>query len=190
MGELSLERGDPVARQAAVGLDLGLARARSDPAADPAAEPLEVRPQAAHPREVVLELRELDLELALGGVRVGGEDVEDDRGAVDHRDPERGLEVALLARRELVVARDQVRVRATELVLQLLELARAEIGVRMRVLAVLDELPDAGDAGGPQQLVAARRGRRPRGREAPRSGTRADGRGPAAPVLRALNWTR
>ena len=75
-------------------------------------EPLEVRPQAAHPREVVLELRELDLELALGAVRVRGEDVEDDRRAVDHRDPERRLEVALLARRELVVAGDEVRVGA------------------------------------------------------------------------------
>ena len=76
------------------------------------AEPLEVGPQAPHPREVVLELGELDLELALGGVGVGGEDVEDDRGAVDDRDAERRLEGALLARRELVVAGDQVRVRA------------------------------------------------------------------------------
>ena len=76
MGEPALQRGDPVARQPAVGLDLRLARA---PGADAAAEPLEVRPQAAHPREVVLELRQLDLELALGAVGVGGEDVEDDR---------------------------------------------------------------------------------------------------------------
>jgi hypothetical protein len=42
-----------------------------------------VRPQAAHAREVVLELRELDLELALGRVGVVGEDVEDDRRAID-----------------------------------------------------------------------------------------------------------
>ena len=97
------------------------------PSIRPGAEPLEVRPQAAHPREVVLELRQLDLELALGAVRVRGEDVEDDRGAVDHRQPERRLEVALLARRELVVAGDEVRVRARELGLQLLELAGAEV---------------------------------------------------------------
>ena len=67
-------------------------------------------PQAAHPREVVLELRELDLELALGGVGVVGEDVEDHRGAVDHGHAERLLEVALLARRQLVVDGDQVGV--------------------------------------------------------------------------------
>ena len=100
VAELALQRRDPVARQPAVGLDLRLARsAGADAAVDaPGAEPLEVRPQAAHPREVVLELRELDLELALGGVRVRGEDVEDDRGPVDHREAERRLEVALLAR--------------------------------------------------------------------------------------------
>ena len=67
-------------------------------------------PQPAHAREVVLELGELDLELALGRVGVVGEDVEDDRRAVDHRHAERLLEVALLARRQLVVAGDQVGV--------------------------------------------------------------------------------
>ena len=121
--------------------------------ADAAAEALEVRPQAAHAREVVLELGELDLELALGAVRVPGEDVEDHRRAVDDRDPELLLEVALLARRELVVAGDDVRVRALGGLLDLLELARAEVGVRVRLLAVLDDLPDDGDARGAQQLV-------------------------------------
>ena len=45
---------------------------------------------------------------ALRGVR--GEDVEDHGGAVDDGDPELLLEVALLARAELVVAGDHVRV--------------------------------------------------------------------------------
>ena len=75
------------------------------------AEALEVRPQPAHAGHVVLELRELDLELALGRVRVVGEDVEDDGGAVQHRHVELLLEVALLARRQLVVGGDEVRVR-------------------------------------------------------------------------------
>ena len=78
-------------REPAIGLDLRLARA---PRADSAAEALEVGPEPAHPREVVLELGELDLQLALGRVRVVGEDVEDDRGSVDHRHAERLLEVA------------------------------------------------------------------------------------------------
>ena len=76
-----LEQGDAAAREAAVGLELRLARAAR---ADAAAEPLEVLPEAAHPRQVVLELRELDLELALGADGVLGEDVEDQLRAVDH----------------------------------------------------------------------------------------------------------
>ena len=95
MAKLPPKRGDPVAREAPVRLDLGLARAPgADAAIDAAgAEALEVGPEAAHPREVVLELRELDLELALGRVRVVGEDVEDHGRAVDHRHVERRLEV-------------------------------------------------------------------------------------------------
>ena len=110
----ALERRDAVAREPAVGLDLRLARAARADAADAAAgaETLEVRPQAAHAGHVVLELGELDLHLALGRVGVAGEDVEDHRGAVEHRHVELGLEVALLARRELVVGDDDVRVRA------------------------------------------------------------------------------
>ena len=69
-------------------------------------------PQAPHAGEVVLELGQLDLELALGAVGVVGEDVEDHGGAVDHRHAERRLEVSLLARSELVVAGDQVGVAA------------------------------------------------------------------------------
>ena len=145
MGQATLERRDPVARQPAVGLDLGLAGTAR---ADPAAEALQMRPQAAHPRQVVLQLGELDLELALGGVGVGGEDVQDDRGAIDDRDAERGLQVALLARGQLVVACDQVGVGGRYLALELIELAGAEVGVGMGLVAALDQLADGGDAGG------------------------------------------
>ena len=63
---------------------------------------------------------------SLPSARVGvvGEDVEDHRGAVDHRHAERRLEVALLARRELVVAGDQVGVAGADLRLQLASLPR------------------------------------------------------------------
>ena len=148
------QRGDPVARQAAVGLDLRLARAaRREAAARHAAEALEVRPQPAHAGQVVLQLRELDLELALGRVGVGGEDVQDGRRPVDDADPELLLQVALLARGQLVVADDDVGVGGLGGVLDLLELARAEVGVGVRLVAVLDGLADDGDARGAQQLA-------------------------------------
>ena len=149
---------DAVARQPAVGLDLRLARA---PGADTAvhaagAEALEVRPEPAHAREVVLQLRKLDLELALGRVRVVGEDVEDDRRPVDDRDAERFLDVALLARQQLVVTGDQVRVRVLDGAFQLLELAAPEVTVGVGLLAPLDELAHSRDAGRAEQLAQLR----------------------------------
>ncbi len=66
--QATAQRGDAVAGEAAVGLDLGLPRS---PRADPAAEALQVAPQAPHAREVVLELGELHLELSLSGWRRG-----------------------------------------------------------------------------------------------------------------------
>jgi hypothetical protein len=112
-----------------------------------------VRPQPAHAREVVLQLRELDLELALGAVGVVGEDVEDDGRAVDDRQAQLALQVALLTRRELVVDGDDVGVGRLRGDLDLLDLARPQLGVGVRLVAVLDRLPDDRDAGRAQQLA-------------------------------------
>ena len=49
-------------------------------------------------RYVVLQLRQLDLELAFGGVRMLGEDVENHGGAIDHAHLEPIFEMALLSR--------------------------------------------------------------------------------------------
>ena len=147
------ERRDAVPCQAAVRLDLRLARA---PGADAGAEPLEVRPEAAHAGEVVLELGQLDLELALRRAGVVGEDVEDDRRAVDHRHVELLLHVALLARQQLVVAGHQVRPRGFDLALHLVELASPQIAVWVRAVAPLHDLPGHRHAGGAQQLAQLR----------------------------------
>src|SRR5205807_2046237 len=145
------QRGDAIAGQAAVGLDLRLARA---PGADAAAQPLQVRPQAAHARQVVLELGQLHLQLPVGGVGVVGEDVEDHRGAIDHGDAQRLLQGALLAGGELVVAGHEVRVRVGDRRPQLAHLARAHVAVGMGVdepkqaggLAYREAGPPAGEA--------------------------------------------
>src|SRR5204862_1022031 len=98
--EAVLEQRDATACETPVGLELRL----TGPArADPAAEALEVLPHAAHAREVVLELRELDLQLPLGADRVLREDVEDQLGAVDDAGLQRVLERPLLRWFELVV---------------------------------------------------------------------------------------
>ena len=153
--EAPAQRRDAVAGKAAVGLDLRLARAPgADAAVHPArAEALEVGPEAPHPREVVLELCELNLQLAFRRVRVRGENVEDDRRAVDHRDLELGLKVALLPRRQLVVDGHEVRVGPLDSLLQLDELAAPEIAVGVGLRAVLDHRPGRRHAGCAQQLA-------------------------------------
>ena len=91
--QAAAKRRDAVARKAAVGLDLGLARAAdADAAAATRRRGARGASTAAHAGQVVLELRELDLQLALGRVRVLGEDVED-TGGTAHPGPisNRGL---------------------------------------------------------------------------------------------------
>ena len=99
-------------------------------------------PQPAHPREVVLELRELDLELALGADSVLGEDVEDQLGAVDDARLESVLEAPLLHGRELVVDDQGLGGGTLEGLLKLDELALADVRARVGPLAVLHELAD------------------------------------------------
>ena len=148
--EAVLQQRDPPPRQPAVGLELALARA---PRADAAAEPLEVLPHAAHAREVVLELRELDLELALARDGVLREDVEDQLRPVDDARVQGVFESPLLRRRELAVDDEHLRARVVERRLQLLELPLAHVRARVRLRPVLNELADGVDARGPGQLV-------------------------------------
>src|SRR4029453_7602318 len=109
---------------------------------DAAPEALQVLPQSAHPREVVLELRELDLELALGADRVLGEDVEDQLRAVDDARLEDVLGAALLDGRQLVVDDQGLGRRVLEGVLELRQLALADVRARVGPLAMLHELAD------------------------------------------------
>ena len=84
---------------------------RAEPGADAAALLRQLGGgAAAQPGQAVAQQGQLDLRLALEGVGVLGEDVEDHRGAVDRRAPEQLLQVVLLRRRELVVEHDRVGV--------------------------------------------------------------------------------
>ena len=76
----SLEAVDAHADPPAIGLELGLAGAAG---ADAAAEPRQLGADADQARQQVLQLRQLDLQLAFAGARAAGEDVENQLRAID-----------------------------------------------------------------------------------------------------------
>src|SRR5699024_11425269 len=128
-------RGPPAAR------DLRLARtARADAlaAGDATARlPGHRLAPAAQARQEVLELRELHLCLALPGLRVLREDVQDERDAVDDLHLDDVLEAAPLTGRELRVDDHGVGADGRDDVPQLTGLAAAEVRSRIRLVALL-----------------------------------------------------
>ena len=134
---------------AAVGLELRLTgAARADSCADrshAAAETLEVLPHAPHPRQVVFELRELDLELALGAPGVLSEDVEDQLRPVDDACLERIFKRSLLRGVELVVDEQYFGPGFFVLPLELFELSLAHVRSALWPRTMLYELPDGFD---------------------------------------------
>src|SRR5207247_1609222 len=111
-----------------------------------ASQSLEVLPHASHPRQVVFELGEFHLELALGRHRVLGEDVQDQLSPVDDARLERVLESPLLRRVELVVHEQDLRAGTAEGMLELLELSLAHVRAPVRASALLDQLRNGLDA--------------------------------------------
>ena len=103
-------------------------------------------PHAAHAREVVLELRQLDLELPFGRDRVLREDVEDELRPVDDARLEHVLQQPLLRRRELVVDEEDLGLPAAVLVLELVELPLADVAARIGLRPVLDDAGHGLDA--------------------------------------------
>src|SRR5207248_9320887 len=91
----------------AIGFELRLARSAR---ADATAEPGQRGTRAGQPRQQVLQLRELHLELAFARPRAAREDVEDQLRAVDDLPVDVLLDVAQLRRRQLVVEDDDVDV--------------------------------------------------------------------------------
>ena len=136
-----------MADQPAVFLELLLARAADADAA------LVARQVGPHPLEAghrVLELGQLDLEMGLVGPGVGGEDVEDHLGAVDDLDLEGLLEVSRLGGPEVVVEDDDVGLVSRDQFLELFDLARADVGGDVDLLAFLQH--------GPRHVKAGRLG--------------------------------
>ncbi len=82
-----------------------------------------------------------------------GEDVENDGGAIDHRHAQSALQIALLARRQLVIAGDQVGVAGGDFSLHLGQLAATYVAIGIGRLALLYRLAGGGDTGRAQQLL-------------------------------------
>ncbi len=150
-----LEDADPPAGEAAVGFELRLAGAATSGAHAPTRS-LQVKPHAPHAREVVLELRKLDLELSLCSDGVLGEDVENELGPVEDTRVERVFEAALLARVELGVDDDALRARLGHGLLQLRELALPDVGAWVGRRPVLDDLAHRLHPGRAQELARFR----------------------------------
>lgn len=101
--ETRLQHFDPLADQPAVGFELRFAGAAQ---ADTAFLPLQVSPRANQPGRQILQLRELDLQLAFVAAGALREDIEDQARAIDHAPVQRLLQIALLGGRECVVEDD------------------------------------------------------------------------------------
>ena len=83
----SFRIGNSLADEPAVDFELLFAgAARSDAGRRAAGDPLEVAPHAGEARIGVLHLRELDLQLGFVRLCAGGEDIENQLGAIEHFD--------------------------------------------------------------------------------------------------------
>ena len=120
--------------QAAVFFELFLTRTAH---ADAALVPRQVRPHPFQPGHRVLELRKLNLEMGLMGSSMSREDVENNLGPVDDLDLEGSFEISRLSRSQVVIEDDHVGLVGLHQFLELLDLARANIGGDVDLLPLL-----------------------------------------------------
>lgn len=133
------EVGDAIAYPPPVDLQLRFPRA---PAADAACESAESLRAARQPGQSVLQLRELDLELAVGALGALRENVEDELRAVDDLQARAVGEVPGLRRRQVVVEDEKVDHELHRAQVQVSKLALADGGARVHVCPRLNEHVD------------------------------------------------
>ena len=142
--ELGLDVAEAMVDLAAIGFELGFTRAAG---ADAAAKLGHGAAASGEARELVLELGELDLELALAGAGVAGEDVEDELRAIDDVAGQAGFDVAKLRRGKVVIEQDERRVGAGDGADDFFDFAFADEARGVGFLPALDERGDDGGTG-------------------------------------------
>ena len=139
VADVAPELRDPPADVLAVDLHLRLAGTAG---ADAASQPRHRFAPASQPRQQVVQLRQLHLHLALAGTRMQREDVQDQRRPVDHLHAQPLLERAQLSGRQLLVQDHGVGAVRVDHVVELAELALADVRGRIRLGAALDDPGD------------------------------------------------
>ena len=161
--QLAAQLGDLGVDPAPVGLDLGFtgttatdtATGRADASTGLAGQ---VATPTTQPLLHVLQLGQLDLGLAFLALRVLGEDVQDQRGPVDHLDLELVLQVAQLRGGQLAVGDHRVGAERRDQVAQVGHLAGTDEGRRVRLLPPLDHaVQHLGTGGLGEQLQLGQR---------------------------------
>ena len=114
--------------------------ARPAPAGRATALPGQVGPGARQAWQPVFVLRQLHLQRAFARARMLREDIQDQRGAIQHLDvlvADSALELALLRRRELLIEDHDLRAGIGPQRHQFLDLARADQGSGVRAIQLL-----------------------------------------------------
>jgi hypothetical protein len=112
-----------------------------------------MRPSAHEPRRHVLQLRELDLQLAFMGARALREDVEDQSRAIDDAALGELFEIAFLHGAQRAVDQDQIRIERLALLGELRGFAGADEVARIRPVDARSQRADDARAGRARELA-------------------------------------
>ena len=124
--------------------------------ADAAAELRHLHAAPGQPRQHVLQLRQLDLQLAFARARVPRKNVEDQLRAVDHPPLHNLFDIALLRSAEIVIEKKQVGIHRRGRARNFLELARADQSCGIGPVAPLQNFADNLRARAPRQRAQFR----------------------------------